>query len=116
MISKIKEESTRFTKVESEDLADALAQSDKATQVVLASLPWCPGATDLLPTAEEVARDHADHADFYRVVLRTKVDAGILADVWMSPTVKVMRGGEEVQSVVNPTSEEVANVLTEAIK
>ncbi|QDZ20050.1 hypothetical protein A3770_03p25680 [Chloropicon primus] len=113
VIAKLKEDSTKLSKVNSADLPEALSDSPSPLQVVFVHLRWCKGSKELLPLAEELAQGSKD-ADFFQVTLaEPKGDCELLSDVWLSPTVKIFRNGEEVSAMADPSVQELEQALRE---
>ena len=125
VIDKHKAEQTKIEQVKSSQLADELSNSQNSLQIVFAHLTWCRGTKALLPQFDAWSWSVSD-ADFYQVTLESEAsrgshshsskglgssDATLLDDVWLSPTIKFFRKTEEVGQLVNPSLDELKQLM-----
>jgi len=93
-------------------LEKALSSATGSLQVVLVRLPFCKGSEELRPGLEELAQGSSG-ADFFEVTLKdSRGDSGdLLGDVWLSPTVKAFKDGQQVAQAEEPAVEDVQRIL-----
>jgi hypothetical protein len=120
-IDKLKSEQTKVERVNSSELAHELTNSQSSLQIVFAHLTWCRGTTRLFPQFDAWAWSVND-ADFFRVTLEGNAkdnngnaneDLLLLEDVWLSPTIKFFHKTDEVCELVNPSIEEIKQLMQE---
>ena len=111
-ITKLKEGARRITQVSPSGLEKALSSATGSLQVVLVRLPFCKGSEELRPGLEELAQESSG-ADFFEVTLKdSRGDSGdLLGDVWLSPTVKAFKDGQQVAQAEEPAVEDVQRIL-----
>ena len=93
-------------------LEKALSSATGSLQVVLVRLPFCKGSEELRPGLEELAQESSG-ADFFEVTLKdSRGDSGdLLGDVWLSPTVKAFKDGQQGAQAEEPAVEDEQRIL-----
>ncbi len=85
---------------------EAVTDATFTAQVLKSSKPvlvdywadWCAPCKQISPIIDELARDHGDKVDFYKLDTNTNTETPVKYGVLGLPTIQIFVGGEVVKS------------------